>query len=74
MVFRRDRARSLLLRAGDDRAPTRGWSGEGRDLLPGRSNHGAAKGLAARHQIARSFSAILRTLRTIKGAKYHEGF
>ena len=46
MVLRRHRARRLLLRSGDDDAPTAGRVAESCHVLPWRTKHGAAEGLS----------------------------
>jgi len=45
MVLRRNRARRVLLRTGDDHAACGRWPVESGNLLPGWSNHGTAERL-----------------------------
>jgi hypothetical protein len=45
MVLRRQRARRLLLRTGDDHAPSARGFAEGGNVLPWRSSHGPAERL-----------------------------
>ena len=45
MVFRRKRARRVLLRTSDDHAPGTRRAAESRDFLPWRPNYGAAERL-----------------------------
>src|SRR5208282_1702956 len=49
MVLRRQWARRVLLRTGDDHAPGARRPGESCHLLPRRSNHGPAERLAVPH-------------------------
>jgi hypothetical protein len=72
MVLRRERARRVLLRTGDDHAAGARWTAESCDVLPWRPNHGAIERLE--QSIFHPACTILLALNPSLRLLLHPGF